>query len=69
MRILHNLWRVSNGWLLVPEGTNSILDTKQASECSVFKSLDEFAKSYPRRERKRKVKATSTTTKETTHAN
>jgi hypothetical protein len=66
MRIKHSLWRVSNGWLLVPEDDNSLLDCKDAGQCAVFKTLKEFSDTYPKRERrKRNPKPTA---KETTHA-
>lgn len=56
MRVKHNLWRVSNGWLLVPEGTDNILQSGEAGGCSVFKSLKEFSDQYPKRERKSRAK-------------
>lgn len=65
MRIQHNLWRVKNGWLLVPED-NGYLKAADAPNCEVFKTLKEFSDQYPKRERR---KATTKVTKETTHAN
>jgi hypothetical protein len=60
MRIKHQLWKVSNGWLLLPEnvdGSHIVLDSSDAPRCVVFKSLEEFAKYTPKRERKsRKTK-------------
>jgi hypothetical protein len=59
MRIKHTLWRVSNGWLLVPEDESTILRSEDAAGCSVFKTLKEFADQYPKRERKHKNKPTT----------
>lgn len=67
MRTLHTLWRVSNGWLLVPEDTSGYLHSREANQCAVFKTLKEFSEAYPKRERK-KTKP-KPTTKETTNAN
>lgn len=53
MRIKHNLWRVSNGWLLVPEDVDGYLGCKDAQQCAVFKTLKEFSDQYPKRERKK----------------
>ncbi len=66
MRIKHNLWRVSNGWLLVPEGNDGIIKADDASKITVFKTLKEFADTYPKRERKTRKPVT---TKEPEHAN
>jgi len=56
MRVKHTLWRVSNGWLLVPEDqTGSGISAAEAPQCAVFKSLDEFAKFTPKRERKKRT--------------
>lgn len=55
MRANYTLWRASNGWLLVPEGTGTAVNAKDVSECVVFKSLDEFAKFTPKRVRNRKT--------------
>jgi len=63
MRVTHNLWKVSNGWLLVPEGSDSVLSTSEAPQAAVFKSLKEFADWKPARvRRKRNNKPTTTTT-------
>jgi len=56
MRTAHNLWKVSNGWLLIPEGTDRVLTVDDASEAAVFKTLEEFAKWNPPRKRNRKTK-------------
>jgi hypothetical protein len=58
MRIKHNLWRVKNGWILVPEGDDGIIKSECADEITVFKSLKEFADEFPKRERKRASRAT-----------
>lgn len=64
----HTLWKVSNGWLLLPEGadTTNGLNPFDAPRCSIFKNLKEFADHKPKRERKRNK---PTTTKEPTDAN
>jgi len=54
MRVQHTLWKVSNGWLLVPEDCNTVVNSKDAPRCTVFKSLKEFSDWRPRRERKHK---------------
>lgn len=54
--IQHTLWKVSNGWLLVPSGNGKVLDSAEAPLCAVFKTLDEFAKWKPVRKRNRKPK-------------
>ena len=53
MRTKYQLWKVSNGWLLVPEGRDGQIVATDAPLCSVFKSLKEFAEFKPKRERKR----------------
>jgi len=55
MRVKHQLWKVSNGWLLVPEGRDSSIVATDAPQCTVFKNLKEFADFKPKRERKRKA--------------
>lgn len=70
MRIKHNLWRVKNGWMLVPEGDDGIVRAECASEITVFKSLKEFAETYPIRERKRRTRKPININKEAAeHAN
>jgi hypothetical protein len=65
-RIKHTLWRVSNGWLLVPEEKNDdYLHNSDAMQCAIFKTLKEFSDQYPKRERKRRT----TKVKEAEHAN
>ena len=65
MRNEHTLWKVSNGFILVPEGTAGALTSEQAAKASVFKSLKEFADYKPKRVRNRKGNITLTpTTKE-----
>ena len=59
MRIKHTLWRVSNGWLLVPEDRDGYINSDQAGRCAVFKTLKEFSDTYPKRERKSRRKETS----------
>jgi hypothetical protein len=62
MRVKHNLWRVSNGWILVPEGSDGVIQAKEAPLITVFKTLKEFADTFPKRDRKsRKTKATEST--------
>jgi hypothetical protein len=64
-RIKHTLWRVSNGWLLVPEEEDGYLNSNDAGACAIFKTLKEFSDQYPKRERKRrttKVKETENAT-------
>lgn len=58
MRTKHQLWRVSNGWLLLPEEHDHgvTLSSADAMKCTIFKDLDEFAKYTPKRERKRSRK-------------
>jgi hypothetical protein len=68
MRINHSLWRVSNGWLLVPEDCTGYLKSDQAQKCAVFKTLKEFADQYPKRERRNKPTITDKT-KDIQHAN
>jgi hypothetical protein len=36
------LWRVSNGWIHVPEHTGSFLSALDAKKCTVFDSLEAF---------------------------
>lgn len=57
MRVKHTLWKVSNGWLLVPEDKDGYLNVDSAGECAIFKTLKEFADYKPRRVRSRKPKA------------
>ena len=64
MRIKHTLWKVSNGYLMVPEDCDSYVQTKDASFCAVFKTLKEFSEWKPKQKRNRKPKI-----KETTDAN
>lgn len=56
MRTAHNLWKVSNGWLLIPEGLDRVLTVDEAPQAAVFKSLDEFSKWKPKQKRNRKPK-------------
>jgi hypothetical protein len=56
MRIKYNLWKVGNGWLLVPEGANTGISSSEAQHCFVFKSLKEFADFKPKRERKSRAR-------------
>lgn len=65
MRVTHNLWKVSNGWLLVPEGDDRVLSVNDAPQAFVFKSLKEFSEWKPARKRNRKPKPV----KETPDAN
>lgn len=60
MRVTHNLWKVSNGWLLVPEGSDRVLSTTDAPQAAVFKNLKEFSDWKPKRKRSRKTKPTET---------
>jgi hypothetical protein len=70
MRIKHNLWRVKNGWILVPEGDDGFVKAECADEITVFKSLKEFADEFPKRERKRRTTKPKPTNKEIAqHAN
>ena len=52
MRTKYQLWKVSNGWLLVPEGRDGQIVATDAPQCTVFKNLKEFADYKPKRERK-----------------
>jgi hypothetical protein len=52
----HILWKVSNGYLRVPENCTSVVTPQDADQCTVFKTLDEFAKWQPKRKRNRKQK-------------
>lgn len=65
MRTKYQLWKVSNGWLLVPEGRDGQIVATDAPQCVVFKNLKEFADFKPKRERNRK---TTPTKKEPEHA-
>ena len=77
MRTEHTLWRVSNGWLLVPEKNGTVLNVADATKCVVFKNLKDFADQYPKREWPRRTKkpnltkkaheATTTTTENSTN--
>lgn len=71
MRTKYTLWKASNGWLLVPEGTHDAgIKATDAPNIVVFKSLEEFAKYSPKRVRNRKkVTQPKPTTKEPEHAN
>jgi hypothetical protein len=55
MRIKHNLWKVSNGWLMVPDTVDGMLPVDDAPRCVVFTSLKEFADWKPRRVRRKKA--------------
>jgi hypothetical protein len=65
MRVTHHLWKVSNGWLLVPEGFPNSITPNEAPQAAVFKSLEEFAKYKPKRVRKPRKHKTTPTTEET----
>jgi len=56
MRTVHTLWKVSNGWLLVPEGCNTVVDHDDAQNCTIFKTLKEFSDWKPKRIRRKKSK-------------
>jgi hypothetical protein len=58
MRTKHTLWRVKNGWMLVPEGDNGLVRAEDADNIVVFRTLKEFADEYPKRERKRASRTT-----------
>ena len=53
MRTKYQLWKVSNGWLLVPEGRDGQIAATDAPQCVVFRTLREFADYKPKRERNR----------------
>lgn len=55
MRVTHNLWKVSNGWILVPEGCDRVLSTTEAPQAAVFKTLKEFSDWKPKQKRNRKT--------------
>jgi len=57
MRTKFTLWKVSNGYLLVPSDCDAYLQNKDAQDCSVFKTLKEFAEWKPKRLRRVKPKA------------
>lgn len=59
MRVTHNLWKVSNGWILVPEGCDTTLSTLMAPQAVVFTSLSDFAKWKPKRVRKSRALKTA----------
>jgi hypothetical protein len=61
MRVKHSLWRVSNGWLLVPEEENYSIKAEDAPQMAIFKTLKEFADTYPKRERRRSRKPKAVT--------
>lgn len=61
MRVTHNLWKVQNGWILVPEGCDSILSPSDAAQALVFKDLQEFSKWTPKRVRRKRTKQTKET--------
>ena len=67
MRIQHNLWRSSNGWLLVPEGENYSLNPNDAANCAVFKTLKEFSDQYPKRDRRKPTKEKEATSDANKH--
>ena len=56
MRVKHNLWKVSNGWILVPESVDRVLSPTEAPDCHVFKNLKEFSEWKPARKRNRNRK-------------
>lgn len=60
MRIKHTLWRVNNGWLLVPEEKDGYLSSDNAPDCYIFKTLKEFSDFKPKRVRRKKAKPTPT---------
>lgn len=49
------LWKVANGWLLVPEDIDGYLHSREASGCFIFKTLKEFSDWKPKRIRKKKT--------------
>jgi hypothetical protein len=57
MRTKYQLWKVSNGWLLVPEGADGQIKATDAPQCIVFRNLKEFADFKPKRERNRRKPA------------
>jgi hypothetical protein len=59
MRTKHTLWKVNNGYLLVPEDCDTHVQSKEASGCHVFKTLKEFADWKPKRDRRRKTPTAS----------
>lgn len=67
MRIKHTLWKVSNGYLLVPEDCDTMVQARESSGCAVFKTLKEFSEWKPKRKRQSKAKTRhdTTTTPET----
>jgi hypothetical protein len=52
-RIKHQLWKVQNGWLLVPEDSESTLAFNEAPQCVIFKTLKEFSEWKPKRQRRK----------------
>ena len=66
MRIRYMLWKVANGFLLVPDDCTHSLNPSNAPDCHVFKSLKEFSDWKPKRVRNKrsreahKAKAEST---------
>jgi hypothetical protein len=59
MRVKHILWKVSNGWLLVPEECAERLSYEDAPQVTVFKSLKEFSDWTPKRQRRKSKKDSS----------
>jgi hypothetical protein len=56
MRTKHTLWKVSNGYLLVPEDCDGLVAVREAPGCAVFKSLKEFSEWKPQRIRRKRNK-------------
>ena len=57
MRTKFTLWKVSNGYLLVPSDCDAYLSNNNAPDCAIFKTLKEFSDWKPKRVRHSKSKA------------
>lgn len=55
MRVKHILWKVNNGWMMVPEDSINGITPSDAAEIYIFKTLKEFADWKPKRVRRRKA--------------
>jgi len=67
MRTKYQLWKVSNGWLLVPEGRDGQIVAADAPQCVVFRTLKEFADYKPKRERKSRAAVKTPSPEEPQH--
>ena len=61
MRIKHTLWKVSNGWLLLPDKDADGIGPGDAPYMVIFKTLKEFSEWKPKQKRNRKPKTAKET--------